>query len=115
MNLVSCGPEIPKPRRKRAARQRCFERESSPLPGELVQSPEHDPTGGDRDAFRIEGRESASNHVSIDELVDGERAMQKRGRSGRLPGAVRAGEDHDAGTRVTHVAALSASHAERGA
>ena len=100
MNCVSGRPEFPKPGRKATARQGRLEREADPLASQFTQAGEHHTPGGDRHTVRIERREAASDHVRIDELIDGKSPVQKRRRSRRLPGAIRAGQDHDAGTWV---------------
>jgi hypothetical protein len=68
-----------------------------------VQARQHYAPGSDRHGFRIERRQAAGNHVGIDELVDRESPLQQRRRSSRLPGAIWAGENHDAGTHVTQL------------
>lgn len=48
LNFVAGNPKTPEPRRKRAARQGCFERKGDPLRCQFMKACEHHASGGDR-------------------------------------------------------------------
>ena len=67
--------QIREPGSERSAGQGGLEREAGPLPGQLAESGEHDPARGQCRPFGLETRESPSNHIGVDEIIDSQRAF----------------------------------------